>query len=99
MIRGIKKLMMAHKQKIRTELPKVYSQDLINNLFKHPYTKIEFVVLDLGITRQTASKYLDQLIHIGLLTLHRIGKENFYVNNALYEFLYNAPDALKFKNE
>ncbi len=99
MIRGIKKLMMERKQKIRSELPKAYSQDLINNLFKHPYTKIEFVVLDLGITRQTASKYLDQLINIGLLTLHRIGKENFYINNALYEFLHNAPDALKFKNE
>jgi len=39
MIRGIKGLMMQYKKKIRTELPKIYSQDLINNLFKHPYTK------------------------------------------------------------
>lgn len=43
-IRGIKKLMMDYKQKIRTNLPKIYSQDLINNLFKHPYTKIDFLV-------------------------------------------------------
>lgn len=96
-IRGIKKLMMDYKQKIRTELPKIYSQDLINNLFKHPYTKIDFLVEDLGITRQTASKYLDQLIELKLITLHKIGKENFYINTALYDFLHNAPQRIKFK--
>ncbi|WP_158728203.1 Fic family protein [Flavobacterium sp. I-STPA6A] len=96
-IRGIKKLMMDYKQKIRTELPKIYSQDLINNLFKHPYTKIDFLVQDLDITRQTASKYLDQLIELKLVTLHKIGKENFYINTALFEFLHNAPQRFKFK--
>lgn len=98
-IRGIKKLMIEHKQKIRTNLPKIYSQDLINNLFQHPYTKIDFLVQDLGITRQTASKYLDQLIKLKILTLHKIGKENFYINTELYEFLYNVPQTIKFKNE
>jgi Fic family protein len=96
-IRGIKKLMMDYKQKIRTELPKIYSQDLINNLFKHPYTKIDFLVEDLGVTRKTASKYLDQLIALELVALHKIGKENFYINVALYDFLHNAPQRIKFK--
>ena len=96
-IRGIKKLMMDYKQKIRTNLPKIYSQDLINNLFKHPYTKIDFLVQDLDITRQTASKYLDQLIELKLVTLHKIGKENFYINTSLYDFLHNAPQQFKFK--
>lgn len=89
--------MMDYKQKIRTNLPKIYSQDLINNLFKHPYTKIDFLVQDLDITRQTASKYLDQLIELKLVTLHKIGKENFYINTALYDFLHNAPQQFKFK--
>lgn len=96
-IRGIKKLMMHYKQKIRSELPKIYSQDLINNLFKHPYTKIDFLVEDLAITRQTASKYLEQLIVLELVTLHKIGKENFYINVELYNFLHNAPQRIKFK--
>lgn len=99
MVRGIKSLMMQYKQKIRTDLPKIYSQDLINNLFKHPYTKIDFLQTDLQITRQTASKYLDQLIDYKLLKMHKIGKENFYINNALFEYLYNAPDILKFNTE
>lgn len=97
MVRGIKDLMMQFKQKIRTNLPKIYSQDLINNLFKHPYTKIDFLVTDLQVTRQTASKYLDQLVENKLLSIHKIGKENFYINNALYDYLYNAPELLKFK--
>jgi Fic family protein len=98
MVRGIKGLMMEYKQKIRTDLPKIYSQDLINSLFKHPYTKIDFLVTDLQVSRQTASKYLEQLIEKKLVTMHKIGKENYYINDALYRYLYNAPELLKFKS-
>jgi Fic family protein len=97
MIRHIKSLMLHHKQEVRNKLPKIYSQDLINNLFKHPYTKIDFVVNDLHITRQTASKHLSKLVDLGILYLHKIGKENYYVNNALYEFLFQAPERFKFE--
>ena len=97
MVRGIKELMMQYKQKIRTELLKIYSQDLINNLFKHPYTKIDFLVTDLQVTRKTASKYLDALVNMKLVTLHKIGKENYYVNEALFQYLYNAAELHKFK--
>lgn len=96
-VRGIRKLMLKHKQLIRIKLPKIYSQDLINNLFKHPYTKIDFLVQDLGITRQTASKYLEQLMDLEILSVHKIGKEKFYINTELYHFLYNAPEGGKFK--
>lgn len=97
MVRGIKNLMMQYKQKIRKELPKIYSQDLINNLFKHPYTKIDFLVTDLQVTRQTASKYLEQLNQHQLVSIHKIGKENYYINEALFQYLYNAPKLHKFK--
>ena len=50
-----------------------YSQDLLNNLFKHPYTKIEFVERDLGVSRITASKYLNQLATDGLLEKQKTG--------------------------
>ncbi len=98
MVRGIKKLMMEYKQKIRTELPRVYSQDLINNLFKHPYTKIDFLVQDLQIIRQTASKYLELLVQLGLLDKVKIGKEYFYINKELFNYLYNAVEILPFEN-
>ena len=42
-------------------LPKIYSQDLLNLIFRHPYTKIEYVQKENGVTRLTATKYLEQL--------------------------------------
>ncbi|SDN51486.1 Fic family protein [Pseudomonas jinjuensis] len=90
LIYSIKDLMQRHKEKLRSELPKVYSQDLVNNMFRHPYTKIEFVQNELRISRQTASRYLDEVVGIGLLSKHRIGKENFYLNDALFDLLLNA---------
>lgn len=94
LIQGIKELMQHHKHKLRNELPKIYSQDLINNLFRHPYTKIDFVMNELQVTRNTAAKYLRELVRLGLLSKHKIGKENFYLNDPLYELLSNASNRL-----
>ena len=66
LIEGIKATMQTFKQKIRSELPKIYSQDLLNNIFRHPYTKIDFVMMELDVSRITATRYLDELINIGL---------------------------------
>lgn len=84
LVKKIKALMQEYKQKMRTELPKLYSQELLNNLFNHPYTKIEFVMQDLGVSRLTASKYLEQLVDIGLLKKEKISRSNYYVNERLF---------------
>ncbi|MEI8300954.1 MAG: Fic/DOC family N-terminal domain-containing protein, partial [Chlamydiota bacterium] len=89
LIQDIRDLMQHHKHKIRNELPKIYSQDLLNNLFKHPYTKIEFVMEELQIHRNTASKYLEELTQVGLLDKHKIGKDSFYLNTSLFNLLSN----------
>ena len=62
---------------LRLVLPKIYSQDLLNNLFRHPYTKIDFVMQDLQVHRNTATKYLEELVRIGLLAKHKIAKRQF----------------------
>ena len=71
-IQSIKELMDRYKKEIRTNYKKIYSQDLLNNLFKHPYTKIDFLEKDLGISRQTASKYLDALADGGYLKKEKL---------------------------
>ncbi|CAN5772359.1 Fic family protein [soil metagenome] len=86
---GIKTLMQNFKVKMRSDLPKIYSQDRLNNIFRHPYTKIDFVMKDLGVSRPTATRYLDELIAIGLLEKHKLGKENFYINKRLFNLLAN----------
>lgn len=89
-VRGIGNMMMRYKHQIREKLPNVYSQDLINNLFRHPYTKIEFVVNEVGVSRPTAMSYLNQLIGIGVLDKLKLGRENYYVNKELFDFILNA---------
>lgn len=86
-VRGIRELMLAIKQRLRSELPKIYSQDLLNNLFRHPYTKIEFIERDLNVSRPTAAKYLDDLSEAGLLRKTKLGRTNFYVNEPLIRLL------------
>lgn len=43
LIENMRSMMADYKKRLRNDLPKLYSQDLLNNLFRHPYTKIEFV--------------------------------------------------------
>lgn len=93
LVEQIKSLMQAMKHEMRSQLPSnIYSQDLLNNLFRHPYTKISFVMDELQVTRQTAAKYLDELVGLGMLEKRRISKENFYLNVGLYELLLNASE-------
>lgn len=72
----------------KRKLPaRVYSKELIELLFRQPYTKGQFVV-DAGLAeRQTAAEYLKELERIGLLKSRKVGKENLYLNVRLYELL------------
>ena len=83
-------LLAKQKQLIRRDY-KFYSQDLMNNLFSHPYTKVAFVENDLNVSRATATRYLEALSKGGILEKHKLGKESYYVNKALVDILFNLP--------
>lgn len=85
-IREMKAIMQDVKIFLRSNY-KFYSQDLLNNLFKHPYTKIGFLVDDLGVTRLTAANYLNTLANDGLLRKEKVGNSNYYVNIRLFDLL------------
>ena len=84
--------MQHHKHKIRAELPKIYSQDLLNVIFSHPYTKIQGVEQELGVSRPTATKYLDALHSVGLMEKVRLGRESYYINIDLVQCLRGVHD-------
>lgn len=86
LITKIRKLMIEYKHRLRSNY-KFYSQDLLNNLFKHPYTKIEFVVNDLGVSRLTAANYLNKLAEDGMLRKEKLGAGNYYINEELFNLL------------
>ena len=85
-IHAIKSALFDYKHRIRAEY-KFYSQDLINNLFNHPYTRVEFAQRDLGVSRLTATRYLDALARDGVLEKLRIGRNNYYINRPLFALL------------
>jgi Fic family protein len=88
-IRAIRTLFFDMKHRIRRE-HRFYSQDLLNNLFNHPYTKIDFLRADLGVSRITAARYLQQLVDGGFLAKRKIGRTNYYINVPLYRILTGA---------
>jgi Fic family protein len=92
LIDGIRAQMADMKLRLRRDLPKLYSQDLLNNLFRHPYTRIEYLQADLSVTRQTAARYLDQLAAGGFLTKLQAGRNNYYVNASLVALLSRVSD-------
>ncbi len=89
-VKAIRDAFYAAKHRIRDGY-KFYSQDLLNNLFSHPYTKVEFVQHDLSISRITATKYLEALANDGILERRKAGRTNYYVNMALYRILTRNP--------
>ena len=88
-IKQINDLMLEYEQLIKKMKPKIYSKDLLENLFKHPYTKIEFVMQDINVSKPTAIKYLNAIENIGLLKKKKIWKSNYYINERLYELFLN----------
>lgn len=89
-VNNIKNLMDDYKHKIRDKY-NFYSHDLINSLFKHPYTKIDFLERELSVHRNTASSYLNALTNDEnqFLIKIKIGKSNYFVNHRLLQILKN----------
>lgn len=85
-IREIKRLMREMKIVLRDGYH-FYSQDLLNNLFKHPYTKIDFLMEDIQVSRVTAANYLNTLAKDGVLEKRKVGNTNYYVNEQLFALL------------
>jgi Fic family protein len=72
---------------VQEKLPRIYSKDLIEQLFIHPYCKIEFLVENLKLNRKTAGSYLKTLEDLEILAAETKGKEVIYVNTELYKLL------------
>jgi len=84
---AIKGLMQEYKNRLRRDLPKLYSQDLLNILFREPYTKAEFLERELMVSIRTARNYLMAIAEIGLLESVRVWKTDYYINKGLLALL------------
>jgi len=87
LIKEINSLMETTKEKLSSELPKIYSKELLELLFSHPYTKIGFLVDELGVTRKTATSHLRAIEEIGVLESVKISRDVYFINKQLFELL------------
>ncbi|MBO9620952.1 MAG: Fic family protein, partial [Niabella sp.] len=78
-INAIKILFDQTQDKIRSKTPKLYNKELLELIFEQPYSKIEFVVDRMRVSRITASKYLKNLEQLGILVPKKVWKETLYI--------------------
>lgn len=72
---------------IKTKLPKVYSKDLVEILFRLPYTKRQHLIDENIGNPKTVGNYLMTLEENGFLKSVKVGKEKLYLNERLLKIL------------
>lgn len=86
----IRELIQEISGRAREELPKIYSKDLIETIFRSPYCKIKFLEEHGIAKRHTASFYLKELERIGILRGLKIGRDMYYVNDRFLRILSDS---------
>jgi Fic family protein len=86
-IQSIRELLKLTIKNVRENAPKIYSKELVENIFEQPYTKIEYITTKLGVERKAASRYLRKFKEIGILESKKVGKEVIYINKELIKLL------------
>lgn len=86
---AIRELMQEFKLKLRPLFGRQYRHELLNHLFFHPYTKIEYMQEAMMVQRKTAAKYLKILVDNGFMQKIKIWKTTYYINVPLVDLLMN----------
>ena len=86
-IGAIRKLSEQTAQFVKAKLPKIYSRELVDVIFEQPYCRIGNVVEKEIAQRQAASRYLKELVTIGVLTEVELGREKIFIHPKLMTLL------------
>jgi Fic family protein len=91
--KGLKRLneitnaMTKTSEEIKAKLPKIYSKELVDILFRLPYTKRQHMIDENIGNPKTVGNYLIMLEENGFLTSVKVGKEKLYLNQRLLKIL------------
>ncbi len=88
-ILAIRALETAAREHLQQHRPKIYSRELIDVVFTQPYCRIQHLVASGVAERQTASRYLKELVSIGMLRELQVGKEKLFLHPAFLQLLSN----------
>jgi Fic family protein len=90
MVESIVAMMDRFAEELKSKVP-FYNRELLDTLFTHPYTKVEFLQNAMGVSRVTAMRYLNALVDLGYLERHSLGKAHYFINTQLFNLLLNFP--------
>ena len=86
-IRAIRDLMANTAEYTKNKAPGAYSRELIEVIFAQPYTRIAHLT-ERGIAqRVSASRYLKQLVDIGVLAEEKRGTHKLFINRKYMDLL------------
>ncbi len=91
LVKNIRDLHDRHEESIRA-LRISHRRELLDAIFIRPYTKAAVLAKELGVSRVTAARYLDNLTAGGVLAKTKPGRENYYINQKLAALLFDMPD-------
>lgn len=86
-IEAIRRLALHTTEYVRKTLPKIYSYELVTMLFEQPYCRIHNLMEADIAKRQAASRYLKELVGIGVLEERVFGREKLFVHPKLMKLL------------
>ncbi len=92
MVKNINNEFNQYADDLANALPKIYSKELVELLFFEFYTKIIYIEKGLGVSRKTASTYLNVLEDKGFLSSEKVGKERIFMNQRLLTVVKKAAE-------
>ena len=72
---------------VRDSLPKIYTRELVDVIFEQPYCRISDLVNKGVAKRQAASRYLKDMVELGVLVEQAAGKEKLFIHPKLMKIL------------
>lgn len=88
----IQELQELFRVEIKTYTSAGSNADLLDVLFENPYARINKVVVRCGVSRPTATSWLNALVAHGALLDIKIGRERLFINTRLMQILSNDDD-------
>jgi Fic family protein len=86
-IKAIRALMDHTDEIMRTQAPKIYSHDLVQQIFTQPYSRIGNLIARGIAKRQTASTYLRELARLGILEEEKVGRDKIFLHRKYLDLL------------
>ena len=72
---------------VRLSVPKIYTRELVDVIFEQPYCRISNLINKGVAKRQAASKYLKDMVALGVLVEQPAGKEKLFIHPKLMKLL------------